>query len=66
MDRETAKQLAIEMYEYSLNVYEGDDITFMDPCVGKCTQTYGELYDAAVADVIPDSMSKIAADDVLF
>ena len=27
---------------------------------------YGELYDAAVADVVPDNMSKTAADDVLF
>lgn len=35
MYRETAKQLAIAMYEDALNVYERDDIAFMAPCVGK-------------------------------
>ena len=58
MDRETAKQLAIAMYEDALSVYERDDIAFMSPCVGKCTWTYGELYEAAVADVVPENMSK--------
>ena len=64
MYKETAKKLAIAMYEDALNVYERDDISFMAPCVGKCTWTYGELYDAAVADVVPDNMSKTATDDV--
>lgn len=46
------------MYEDALSVYERDDIAFMSPCVGKCTWTYGELYEAAVADVVPENMSK--------
>ena len=66
MDRETVKQLAIAMYEDALNVYERDDIAFMALCVGKCTWTYGEVYDAAVADVVSENMSKTAADDVIF
>ena len=54
------------MYEDALNVYERDDIAFMALCVGKCTWTYGEFYDAAVADVVSENMSKTAADDVIF
>lgn len=66
MDRETAKQLAIAMYEDALSVYGRDVTAVMAPCVGKCTWTYGELYEAAVADVAPENMSRTAADDVLF
>ena len=49
------------MYEDALNVYERDDIAFIASCVGKCTWTYGEFYDAAVADVVSENMSKTTA-----
>ena len=65
MDRETAKQLAIAMYEDAIHVYGRDTIAVMAPCIGKNTWTYGELYDAAVADVIPENMSKTPTDDML-
>lgn len=65
MDRETAKQLAIAMYEDAMRVHGRDTTAVKAPCVGKCTWTYGELYDAAVADVVPENMSNAAADDML-
>lgn len=65
MDRETAKQLAIVMYEDSMRIHGRDTIAVMAPCVGKCAWTYGELYDAAVADVAPENMNTTAADDML-
>ena len=65
MDRETAKQLAIAMYEERVRVYGRDTTAVMSPCVGKCSWTYGELYDAAVADVAPENMNTTAADDML-
>lgn len=65
MDRETAKQLAIAMYEDGIRVYGRDAIACTAPCVGKCEWTYGELYDAAVADVSPENMKTTAADDML-
>ena len=65
MDRETAKQLAIAMYEDGIRVYGRDAIACMAPCVGKCEWTYGELYDAAVADVSPENMNTTAADEML-
>lgn len=65
MDRETAKQLAIAMYEDAMRVHGRDTTAVMAPCVGKCTWTYGELYDAAVADVAPENMSTTATDDML-
>ena len=65
MDRETAKQLAIAMYEDAVHVYGRDTIAFMAPCVGKHTWTYGELYDAAVADVVPENMNKTPVEEIL-
>ena len=65
MDREIAKQLAIAMYEDALSVYGRDAIAVKSPCVGKCTWTYGELYDAAVADVPPENMRTTATEDML-
>ena len=65
MDRETAKQLAIVMCEDAIRVHGRDTIAIMAPCYGKCTWTYGELYDAAVADVVPENQSKTAADNIL-
>ena len=65
MDRETAKQLAIVMREDAMRVYGRDAIAVMAPCVGKCSWTYGELYDAAVADVPPENMSTTATEDML-
>lgn len=65
MDRETAKQLAIAMYEDGVRIYGRDAIACMAPCVGKCEWSYGELYDAAVADVSPENMNTTAADDML-
>lgn len=65
MDRETAKQLAIAMYEERVRVYGRDTTAVKSPCVGKCSWTYGELYDAAVADVSPENMNTTAADDML-
>lgn len=35
MDKETAKQLAIEMYEDALSVYGIDSTAVMASCVGK-------------------------------
>ena len=64
MDRETAKQLAIAMYEEGIRVNGRNTIARMAPCIGKCEWTYGELYDAAVADVSPENMNT-AADDML-
>lgn len=65
IDRETAKQLAIAMYEDGIRVYGRDAIACTAPCVGKCTWTYGELYDAAVADVSPENMNYTAADEMI-
>lgn len=65
MDRETAKQLAIAMYEDAVRVYGRDTVAVMAPSRGKCTWTFGELYDAAVADVAPENMSTTATDDML-
>ena len=65
MDRETAKQLAIIMHEDAMRVYGRDAIAVIAPCVGKCSWTYGELYDAAVADVPPENRSTTATEDIL-
>ena len=65
MDRETAKQLAIAMHEDAMRVYGRDAIAVMAPCGGKCSWTYGELYDAAVADVPPENMSTTATENIL-
>ena len=64
MDRETAKQIAIAMHEDTIRVHGRDAIAIMAPYYGKCTWTYGELYDAAVADVVPDNQNKTAADNI--
>lgn len=65
MDRGTAKQLAIAMHEDAMRVYGRDAIAVMAPCAGKCSWTYGELYDAAVADVPPENMSTTATENIL-
>ena len=69
MDRETAKQIAMQiaiaMHEDAIRVHGRDAIVIMAPCYGKCTWTYGELYDVAVADVVPENQNKTAGDNIL-